>query len=139
MRAYLLVWLPLMFSFVGCERIATSQPGHLPTYVTATTGTQSPPTLALMLATISPDVVNIYVEGSQKGKDVLFASPSFRLMVILPKGNTLLHFKRHDFGMMDDDNRGYVIITTTSSGTSKNSWSRFSTAGISWQIWLPRT
>lgn len=68
-----------------------------------------PPSLAPMLAKVSPAVVNISVEGEIKVQNPLMQNPLFRQFFNTPQGNGMEHFQAVGSGVIFDANHGYVV------------------------------
>lgn len=71
-----------------------------------------PPSLAPMLAKVSPAVVNISVEGTVKVHNPLLQDPAMRQFFNLPQGPAVQRFQAVGSGVIYDANRGFVITNS---------------------------
>jgi Do/DeqQ family serine protease len=122
-RTNSLLALSLVLGLSACDQqnataAATDEhPLASPARVAADTspGTAAPPTLAPMLARVSPAVVNISVQGTvQTAQNPLFQDPLFRRFFGLPEDQTpqnapAQRFQAVGSGVIFDAERGYVI------------------------------
>ncbi|HUB65044.1 MAG TPA: DegQ family serine endoprotease [Methylocella sp.] len=106
-----LVILLFSLTLIACDQHeAAAQHEERPITLSADAPPQGLPTLAPMLANVSPAVVNISVQGTEKvAQNPLFQDPLFRQFFNIPQGPSTEHFQAVGSGVIIDAERGYVV------------------------------
>jgi Do/DeqQ family serine protease len=111
MRGCVFVILLLSLGSVACgQNAAAAQHQRRSIALSAEPPPQGLPTLAPMLAKVSPAVVNISVQGTEKlAQNPLFQDPLFRQFFGIPRGPVTERFQAVGSGVIIDAGQGYVI------------------------------
>ena len=111
MRIRVLVILLFSLALVACGQHDTAaQREERSVALSADAPPQGLPTLAPMLAKVSPAVVNISVQGTEEvAQNPLFQDPLFRQFFNIPQGPSTERFQAVGSGVIIDAEHGYVI------------------------------